>query len=92
MFATVPTVPGTAFNLNLNSGADLKANAGQQSARFGISGVSLDPVFALTATLPLRVISSGEMIGNDPTAAGFIAKVTFNKTRHFRGSGAFTAT
>ena len=25
MYATVPTVPGTAFNLNLNSGADVKA-------------------------------------------------------------------
>ena len=59
MYATVPTVPGTAFNLNLNSGADVKANAGFQSARFGISGVSLDPAIALTATLPLRILSSG---------------------------------
>lgn len=92
MYATVPTVPGTAFNLNLNSGADVKANAGFQSARFGISGVSLDPAMALTATLPLRVLSSGSMIGNDPTAAGFIAKVTFNKARHYRGAGAFVAT
>jgi hypothetical protein len=92
MYATVPTVPGTAFNLNLNSGADVKANAGQQSARFGISGLSLDPAFALTATLPLRIISSGEEIGNDPTAAGFIAKVTFNKTRHYRGTAGFVAT
>lgn len=91
-YITVPTVPGTAFNLNLNSGADVQANAGQQSARFGTSGVSLNPTIALTATLPLRVLSSGEMIGNDPTAAGFIAKVRFNHTRHFRGSGAFVAT
>jgi hypothetical protein len=91
MYATVPTVPGTAFNLNLMSGADVKANAGQQSARFGISGVSLEPAFANTATLPLRVLNSGMEIGNDPTAAGFIAKVTFNKTRHFRGSGPFVA-
>lgn len=92
MYATVPTVPGTAFNLNLNSGADLKANAGFQSARYGVSGVSLDPAFALTATLPLRVLSTGRVIGNDPTAAGFVAKVTFNKSRHFRGSAAFVAT
>lgn len=92
MYATVPTVPGTAFNLNLNSGADVQANAGQQSARYGISGVSLNPAFALTATLPLRVLNSGKFIGDDPTAAGFVAKVTFNKTRHFRGTGAFTAT
>lgn len=93
MYATVPTVPGTAFNLNLNSGVDLKANAGQQSARYGISGASLDPAtLALTATLPLRVLSSGRLIGNDPTAVGFVAKVTFNKTRHFRGTAAFVAT
>jgi hypothetical protein len=92
MYCTVPTVPGTAFALNLNSGADLKPNAGQQSARYGISGVSLDPAFALTATLPLRVLSTGRLIGDDPTAAGFVAKVTFNKSRHFRGSAAFVAT
>jgi hypothetical protein len=92
MYATVPTVPGTAFNLNLNSGADVKANAGQQSARFGISGLSLDPAFANTATLPLRILSSGDEIGNDPTAPGFIAKVTFNPARHFRGTGGFVAT
>jgi hypothetical protein len=91
MYATVPTVPGTAFNLNLNSGADVQANAGQQSARFGISGVSLNPAFATTATFPLRVLSSGEEIGNDPTAPGFIAKVTFNRTRHYKGSAGFTA-
>ena len=90
-YITVPTVPGTAFNLNLNSGADVQANAGNQSARFGISGVSLNPAIALTATLPLRVLSSGEVIGNDPTAPGFVAKVRFNHTRHYRGSGAFVA-
>lgn len=91
MYATVPTVPGTAFNLNLNSGADVQANAGFQSARFGISGVSLNPAFANTATLPLRVINSGYEVGNDPTAPGFVARVTFNKTRHFRGTGAFVS-
>jgi hypothetical protein len=88
MYSTVPTVPGTAFNLNLHSGADVQANAGFQSARFGISGVSLNPAFAATATLPLRVMNSGMEIGNDPTAPGFVAKVTFNRARHFKGSGA----
>lgn len=87
MYATVPTVPGTAFNLLLNDGCDVKANAGFQATRFGISGVSIDPAsFATTGTLPLRVLSSGEQIGNDPTSPGFVAKVTFNKMRHYRGS------
>lgn len=92
MYATVPTVPGTAFNLLLMGGADVKANAGFQATRFGTSGVSLDPAtFANTATLPLRILSSGEQIGNDPTAVGFVAKVNFNKTRHYMGTGAFVA-
>jgi hypothetical protein len=78
---TVPTVPNTAFNLRLGEGADVQANAGNQSTRFGISGVSLDPALATTSTLPLRVLNSGEFIGNDPTAAGFVAKVQFNSTR-----------
>lgn len=91
MQITVPTVPGTAFNLLLGDGADVKANAGFQSTRFGISGVSLDPAIASTSTLPLRVLSSGEQIGNDPTAAGFVAKVMFNQSRHFRGSAGFIA-
>jgi hypothetical protein len=38
-----------------------------------------------------RLLSSGDQIGNDPTAAGFVAEVTFNKTRHARGTGAFVA-
>jgi hypothetical protein len=92
MVATVPTVPGTAFNLDLGSGIDLKANAGFQSTRFGISGASLDPAtIATTATLPLRVINSSEQIGNDPTAAGFVAQVMFNQSRHYRGGGGFVA-
>jgi hypothetical protein len=92
MYATVPTVPGTAFNLNLNSGSDVKANAGFQATRFGVSGVSLDPAtFATTSTLPLRILSSGEQIGNDPTSAGFVVKVQFNRTRHYKGSATFTA-
>lgn len=89
MAITVPTVPGSAFNQLLLGGADVQANAGQQSTRFGISGVSLNPAIATTSTLPLRVLSSGEQIGNDPTAAGFVAKVTFNKTRHAFGTGGF---
>lgn len=91
-YATVPTVPGTAFNLLLGGGCDVKANAGNQATRFGVSGLSIDPAsFANTATLPLRVIGSGEQIGDDPTAAGFVAKVQFNKTRHFRGTAALVA-
>lgn len=92
MTITMPTVPGTAFNLDLMSGVDVKANAGQQSTRFGISGVSLDPAsIQTTSTLPLRLLSSGEQIGNDPTAAGFVAKVQFNITRHYKGTAAFVA-
>ena len=79
---TVPTVPGTAYKLLLGDGADVKANAGNQATRFGTSGLSLDPAtIAATATLPLRLVSSGEFIGNDPTATGFVAKVKLNSTR-----------
>lgn len=92
MEATVPTVPGTAFNLDLMSGIDVKANAGQQATRFGISGLSLDPAtINTTSTLPLRLLSSGDQIGNDPTAVGFVARVQFNSSRHYRGGGAFIA-
>lgn len=92
MYATVPAANATAFNLQLNDGADVKANAGFQSTRFGISGVSLDQTtFGTTSTLPLRILESGEQIGNDPTSAGFVAKVTFNKTRHYQGTAAFGA-
>jgi len=92
-YITVPTVPGTAINLTLNSGADVKANAGNQSALYGTSGVSLDPAsINTTSTLPLRILSSGEEIGNDTLADGFIVKVNFNLTRHFQGTGAFVAT
>lgn len=91
MAITVPTVPGTAFNLLLNDGADVQANAGFQSTRFGISGVSLNASLASTSTLPLRVLSSGMQIGNDPTSAGFVANCMFNGTRHFRGTGALGA-
>lgn len=92
MSATMPTVPGTAFNLDLMSGIDLKANAGQQSTRFGISGVSLDPAtIATTSTLPLRILDSGQQIGNDPTVAGFVARVQFNLSRHYKGGAGFVA-
>jgi hypothetical protein len=92
MSATVPTVPGTAFNLLLGGGCDLKANAGFQSTRFGISGASIDPAsFANTSTLPLRVLNSSEQIGNDPTSAGFVAQVIFNQTRHWRAGAGFVA-
>ena len=82
---TVPTVPGSAFTQLLAGGADVQANAGFQSTRFGVSGLSLNPAIATTSTLPLRVLGSGEQIGNDPTIAGFVAKVMFNQNRHFRG-------
>jgi hypothetical protein len=92
MYATMPTVPGTAMTAILGEGIDVKANAGQQNTKFGISGLSLDPATpATTSTLPLRIVSSGEMIGNDPTAAGYVAKVQFNKTRHYRGNAGFVA-
>lgn len=90
MAITMPTVPATAFNLILNDGIDLLANAGSQQTRFGISGVSLDPAsFNTTATLPLRILDSGNQIGNDPTAAGFVANVMFSQARHFRAAAAF---
>lgn len=92
MYATVPTVPGSALGLLVGGGCDVQANAGEQSTRFGKSGVSIDPAsFATTATLPLRVLGSGEQIGDDITAAGFVAKVSFNRTRHYKGSGGFVA-
>jgi len=92
MAITVPTVPGTAFNLQLmGKGADVQANAPQQSVRFGISGVSLNPAsIANTATLPLRILNSGKQIGNEPTLPGFVANVMFNQARHWRGSAGYT--
>jgi hypothetical protein len=89
MAITVPTVPGTAFNLLLNDAADVQANAVFQSTRFGVSGMSLNPAIATTATFPLRVLSSGMQIGNDPTSPGFVANVMFNQSRHFRSSSTF---
>lgn len=92
MNITVPTVPAPTFDLQLNNGCDVQANAGQQSLRFGISGSSINPAsFANTATLPLRVLNSGWQIGNDTTAAGFVANVQFNLTRHYKGTAGFIA-
>lgn len=92
MQITMPTVPGTAYNLTLGDGVDVKANAGNQATRFGVSGLSLDPAtIANTATLPLRMLNSSEQIGNDPTVAGFVAKVMFNQSRHFKGGAGFLA-
>lgn len=92
MSITMPTVPATAFNLILNGGIDVQANAPQQSTRFGISGLSLNPAsFANTATLPLRLLYSGQQIGNDPTAAGFVANVQFNQSRHYKSGAGFVA-
>lgn len=93
MTATVPAVPGTAFNLNLNSQIDVKDNAGFQAVRFGISGLSLDTasIGQTAANTPLRILSSGEQIGNDPTSAGFVAKVTWNRALHFKGGAGFAA-
>lgn len=91
MQITVPTVPGTAFNLDLMSGADVQANAGFQSTRFGVSGLSLNPAIATTSTLPLRVLNSSMQIGNDPTQPGFVASVCFNQSRHWRGGAGFVA-
>ena len=87
---TMPTVPNPVFNLQLFAGVDVQANAGQQSTRFGISGVSLNPAtLATTTTLPLRLLNSSEQIGNDPTSAGAVAKVTYNKSRHAYANGPF---
>lgn len=90
MAITVPTVPGTAFNLLLNGAFDVQANAGFQQTRFGISGLSLNPATTGTATFPLRLLDSGNQIGNDPTAAGSVASVMFSKIRHFRGTALMT--
>lgn len=74
---------------NLGEFYDILANGGQQSTRFGISGVSLAAApNVVAATSRLRLISSGEQIGNDVTATGNVAKVMFNPAMHYRTSGA----
>ena len=81
MYITQPIVQPAS---PLFSRWDVLANAGQQSTRFGISGVSL--AAAVLATAPLQLISSGEQIGNDVGATGNVAKVKFHPSVHFRGS------
>lgn len=87
MYCTVPTI-GSALADSAGAGANMQANPAQQVTRFGISGMSLNPTFNNTNTRPLRVIGSGELIGNDVLSAGYVAKVTFSPARHFRGSAA----
>ena len=71
---------------SLMSYYDIAANAGQQNTRFGISGLSLASAPGTVGVAPLRLISSGEQIGNDITATGNVAKVVFNPGRHWRTS------
>jgi hypothetical protein len=80
-FQYVPASTEAWLSVETDKSMEYAITAGNQSTRFGISGVSLDPALATTSTLPLRVLNSGEFIGNDPTAAGFVAKVQFNSTR-----------
>lgn len=92
MYATMPTVPAGGFAANLMMGFDVQANAGFQSTRFGISGLSINPAtVATTATLPLRLLGAGEQIGDDVTATGAVGKFKFNLTRHVFGTGPFVA-
>jgi hypothetical protein len=81
MYITQPAIQGAT---PLFSRFDVLANAGQQSTRFGISGVSL--AAAALATAPLQLISSGEQIGNDVAATGNVAKVKFHPAVHIMGS------
>ena len=89
MYATMPTVPGVTIANAIGGGCSVQDNAGFQSLRFGVSGQSINPgtVAAAQGTLPLKILSSGEQIGNDIAATGSVAKVTFNKTRHMWGTG-----
>lgn len=92
MTITMPTVPAGGLAAVLHGGIDVQANAAFQSTRFGVSGVSLNPAtVANTATLPLRLLGSGEQIGDDVTAVGAVAKVMFNQSRHYKGGGGFVA-
>jgi hypothetical protein len=89
MYITVPTVPGVTIANAIGGGATVQDNAPQQATRFGKSGLSINPgsIVAAQGTLPLKILSSGEQIGNDIAAVGSVAKVTFNKTRHMWGTG-----
>ncbi len=78
MYITQPAANVT--ETELFSRFDVLANAGEQSTRFGRSGVSL--AAAVLATAPLMLLSSGEQIGNDIDATGSIAKVRFHPSVH----------
>lgn len=82
MYITQPVADETTNTLG--AFYDILANAGQQSTRFGISGLSLAAAPGTAGVAPLRLISSGEQIGNDITATGNVAKVMFNPGRHWR--------
>lgn len=84
MYITQPVASQSVSNLGAYY--DILANAGQQNTRFGQSGVSLAAAPGTAGVAPLRLISSGETIGNDVTATGNVAKVMFNPGRHFRTS------
>lgn len=84
MYITQP-VAGQS-TANLGAFYDILANAGQQSLRFGKSGVSLAAAPGTAGVAPLRLISSGLQIGNDVSAVGNVAEVMFNPGRHFRTS------
>lgn len=83
MYVTQPTA--NVDQTNLFARFDVAANAGFQSTRFGISGLSM--AGAVLNTAPLQLLSTGEQIGNDPTAAGSVARVKFHPSVHMNGNG-----
>jgi hypothetical protein len=82
MYITQPVANQT--QTRIGSFYDILANAGQQQTRFGISGLSLAAAPGTAGIAPLRLLGSGEEIGNDVTATTNVAKVGFNPGRHFR--------
>lgn len=82
MYITQPVASQSVSNLG--AFYDILANGGNQNTRFGISGVSLAAAPGTAGVAPLRLISSGEEIGNDVAATGNVAKVMFNPGRHWR--------
>lgn len=86
MYVTAPTAG--ELSPQISKFFDIAANAGFQQTRFGISGISLAGApNAVAATSLLRLLGTGEQIGNDPTQAGAVAKVVFNPAIHFRTAG-----
>lgn len=85
MYITQPAANASVSELY--SRFDLAAagtEAANRSTRFGKSGLALAQV--VLATAPLQLLSSGEQIGNDPTATGNVAKVKFHPAVHIMGS------